>query len=174
MMPQGKDKAVIESLARWVVDEYKDKRKEDVDTSEWPRMCVSKLVCICELLQISNFMLMSCTIHALSLLACITVHPSIVSAVLMSMLQHVMCTSHGMATCLTACWCICRSPDNTPQQLNSCDCGVFTLMFADYQSRDANFTFDQRHMEYFRIKVIADIMGTKVDIPSKHSAEDSS
>lgn len=58
--------------------------------------------------------------------------------------------------------------------MNSCDCGVFTLMFADYQSRDAPFTFDQRHMEYFRVKVIADIMTLNIDIPSKCGSEDSS
>lgn len=47
-------------------------------------------------------------------------------------------------------------------------------MFADYQSRNAPFTFDQRHMEYFRIRVVADIMALNVDIPGKLDAEDSS
>ena len=59
----------------------------------------------------------------------------------------------------------CRSPDDIPKQLNGCDCGVFALMFAEYQSRDAPFTFDQRHMEYFRVKVLADIMSQTIDIP---------
>lgn len=58
--------------------------------------------------------------------------------------------------------------------MNSCDCGVFSLMFADYQSRDAPFTFDQRHMEYFRVKIVADIMALEVDIPNKFGSEDSS
>ena len=74
---------------------------------------------------------------------------------------------------LTASLCCCSSPDNTPQQTNSCDCGVFTLMFADYQSRNAPFTFDQRHMEYFRIRVVADIMALNVQIPGELDAEDS-
>ena len=34
---QGRDKDVVESLARWVADEYQDKRKETVDTSTWRR-----------------------------------------------------------------------------------------------------------------------------------------
>ncbi len=59
----------------------------------------------------------------------------------------------------------CRSPDDIPKQLNGCDCGVFALMFAEYQSRDAPFTFDQRHMEYFRVKVLADIMSECVESP---------
>ena len=28
---------MVESLARWVEDEYENKRQERVDTSEWPR-----------------------------------------------------------------------------------------------------------------------------------------
>lgn len=60
-----------------------------------------------------------------------------------------------------------RSPNDIPKQLNGCDCGVFALMFAEYQSRDAPFTFDQRHMEYFRVKVVADIMSLKVDSPGQ-------
>lgn len=35
---QGKDRAVVESLATYVLDEYKDKRKKDFDTSQWERM----------------------------------------------------------------------------------------------------------------------------------------
>lgn len=61
----------------------------------------------------------------------------------------------------------CRSPDDIPKQLNGCDCGVFALMFAEYQSRDAPFTFDQRHMEYFRVKVLADIMSEHIESPGK-------
>lgn len=49
--------------------------------------------------------------------------------------------------------------------MNGCDCGVFALMFAEYQARDALFTFDQRHMEYFRVKVVADIMSQNIDVP---------
>ena len=37
LLGQGRDKAVVESLAHWVADEYLDKRKETVDTSTWRR-----------------------------------------------------------------------------------------------------------------------------------------
>ena len=63
------------------------------------------------------------------------------------------------------CFICRRSPDKIPRQLNGCDCGVFALMFAEYQARDAPFTFDQRHMEYFRVKVVADIMSQNIDLP---------
>jgi len=36
-LPQGRDKTVVESLARWVEDEYQSKRQERVDTADWPR-----------------------------------------------------------------------------------------------------------------------------------------
>lgn len=38
LLLQGKDRSIIESVAKYVVDEYKNKRKEDIDTSEWERM----------------------------------------------------------------------------------------------------------------------------------------
>lgn len=38
-------------------------------------------------------------------------------------------------------------------------------MFAEYQARDAPFTFDQQHMQYFRVKVVADIMSQNIDVP---------
>ncbi|KAL0022526.1 hypothetical protein WJX79_007643 [Trebouxia sp. C0005] len=91
----GKEHEIVESLAKYVTDEYNNKLKEKVDTSDWTL----------------------------------------------------------------------RSPDDIPKQLNGCDCGVFALMFAEYQSRDAPFTFDQRHMEYFRVKVLADIMSECVESP---------
>eukprot|EP00891_Asterochloris_glomerata_P005549 jgi/Astpho2/5549/e_gw1.00079.275.1_t len=47
-------------------------------------------------------------------------------------------------------------PD-VPQQLNGHDCGVFTLMFAEYSSRDVAFNFQQKHMQSFRAKIVADI-----------------
>ena len=34
---QGRETKVMESLARWVADEYQSKRQEQVDTSDWPR-----------------------------------------------------------------------------------------------------------------------------------------
>ena len=50
----------------------------------------------------------------------------------------------------------CRVPD-VPQQLNGHDCGVFTLMFAEYSARGAAFNFQQKHMQSFRAKIVADV-----------------
>jgi sentrin-specific protease 1 len=47
--------------------------------------------------------------------------------------------------------------DDIPQQLNGCDCGVFTLKFADYVSEDQPLTFKQEHMPYFRRRIALDI-----------------
>lgn len=43
---QGKEPEIIESLAKYVTDEYQNKCQETVDTSEWPRrynVCISVL-----------------------------------------------------------------------------------------------------------------------------------
>ena len=43
---QGKEPEIIESLAKYVTDEYQNKCQETVDTSEWPRrysVCMSVL-----------------------------------------------------------------------------------------------------------------------------------
>lgn len=37
-----------------------------------------------------------------------------------------------------------------PKQNNGSDCGMFTLKFADYRSRDLDLDFHQRNMQYFR------------------------
>jgi sentrin-specific protease 1 len=34
---QGREPETVEALARWVADEYRNKRGEEVDTSSWPR-----------------------------------------------------------------------------------------------------------------------------------------
>ena len=34
---QGRERPVVEALARWVADEFRDKRNCEVDTSSWPR-----------------------------------------------------------------------------------------------------------------------------------------
>lgn len=38
---QGKEPEIVESLAKYVTDEYQNKCQETVDTSEWPRRYVS-------------------------------------------------------------------------------------------------------------------------------------
>lgn len=34
---QGKEHEIVESLAKYVTDEYQNKCQETVDTSDWPR-----------------------------------------------------------------------------------------------------------------------------------------
>lgn len=41
-----------------------------------------------------------------------------------------------------------------PEQLNGCDCGVFTCKYAEYLSQDKPFDFDQGDMPYFRRRMI--------------------
>jgi len=41
-----------------------------------------------------------------------------------------------------------------PEQLNGCDCGVFTCKYAEYVSQDKGFDFDQGDMPYFRRRMI--------------------
>jgi len=53
-------------------------------------------------------------------------------------------------------------PKNIPSQLNGYDCGVFTLLFADYISREEQFDFDQSHIEYIRNKIIYEIINKKL------------
>lgn len=49
-----------------------------------------------------------------------------------------------------------------PQQRNGSDCGVFSCMFAEFLSRDGKVTFDQQHMQYFRRKMVFEIMAGKL------------
>ncbi|KAF0687972.1 Aste57867_20353 [Aphanomyces stellatus] len=51
-------------------------------------------------------------------------------------------------------WELVATTENTPQQGNSHDCGVFTCMFADYLSRDEPLSFSQRDMKFFRKRMV--------------------
>jgi len=53
-------------------------------------------------------------------------------------------------------------PPRIPRQLNGCDCGVFTLKFADYISEDLPLTFSQSDMPYFRRKIVLEILNKQV------------
>lgn len=44
-----------------------------------------------------------------------------------------------------------------PCQKNTFDCGVFTCMYAEYLTRGKEFNFEQRHMTYFRKKMLYEI-----------------
>lgn len=61
-------------------------------------------------------------------------------------------TSDWTAECIRDC----------PQQRNGSDCGVFSCMFAEFLSRDSKITFDQQHMQYFRRKMIVEIIQGKL------------
>ncbi|XP_027041472.1 sentrin-specific protease 1-like [Pocillopora damicornis] len=54
------------------------------------------------------------------------------------------------------------SPKDIPEQLNGCDCGVFACKYAEYLSRRAPFDFDQRHMPYFRRRMVYEILTKKL------------
>ncbi|RHY39933.1 hypothetical protein DYB34_003700 [Aphanomyces astaci] len=51
-------------------------------------------------------------------------------------------------------WELVGTTDDTPQQDNSFDCGVFTCMFADYLSLDRPLTFSQRDMKFYRRRMV--------------------
>lgn len=57
-----------------------------------------------------------------------------------------------------------------PKQNNSCDCGVFALLFAEYAARNAQFNFSQRHINAYQTKIVADVATMKIGIPQKTSA----
>jgi len=55
--------------------------------------------------------------------------------------------------------------NGTPRQTTGCDCGVFALLFAEYAARNADFNFAQRHIRYYRVKMVADIATMNIRIP---------
>ena len=53
-------------------------------------------------------------------------------------------------------------PKDIPLQMNGCDCGVFMLKYAEYLSSGAELAFDQKHMEYFRKRLVSDILAVGI------------
>ncbi|XP_069695143.1 sentrin-specific protease 1-like isoform X2 [Periplaneta americana] len=49
-----------------------------------------------------------------------------------------------------------------PQQMNGSDCGMFSCMYAEYICRDADITFTQQDMPYFRRKMVYEIFTRKL------------
>jgi len=45
-----------------------------------------------------------------------------------------------------------------PTQENGSDCGVFACKFAEYLSRDAKLTFKQKDMDYYRDRMVYEIV----------------
>ena len=52
-----------------------------------------------------------------------------------------------------------------PRQMNGSDCGMFTLKYAEYLSRNASITFTQEDMPYFRRRIVYEIVNNKVIHP---------
>jgi sentrin-specific protease 1 len=54
-------------------------------------------------------------------------------------------------------WSLVVAQD-TPQQRNLCDCGVFALMTCKWRALDLPFSYDQRDADYFRRRIMSDII----------------
>ncbi|KXZ50406.1 hypothetical protein GPECTOR_16g579 [Gonium pectorale] len=54
-------------------------------------------------------------------------------------------------------------PKAIPEQRNGCDCGVFSIMFADRLGAGAALDFSQADMELLRVKVLHRLMRLRVD-----------
>lgn len=52
--------------------------------------------------------------------------------------------------------------NETPQQFNGYDCGLFTILFADFLSENLPLSFDQQHIPTFRTKICGSIMEGKL------------
>ncbi|XP_013118762.2 uncharacterized protein LOC106095877 isoform X2 [Stomoxys calcitrans] len=53
---------------------------------------------------------------------------------------------------------VIESVQGVPRQMNGSDCGVFSCMFAEYITRNKDITFSQQNMEYFRQKMVLEIV----------------
>ena len=49
--------------------------------------------------------------------------------------------------------------------MNGSDCGMFTCKFAEYISRRARFTFNQKDMPYFRRRMVYEIVKNSLMFP---------
>ncbi|XP_031700865.1 sentrin-specific protease 1 [Anarrhichthys ocellatus] len=55
-----------------------------------------------------------------------------------------------------------KKRNEIPQQMNGSDCGMFTCKYADYITKDKPITFTQRHMPYFRKRMVWEILNHKL------------
>lgn len=55
-------------------------------------------------------------------------------------------------------WQLVTCEEDTPQQSNGFDCGVFTCMFADFLSLDRPLSFNQEHITQCRERIALSIM----------------
>ncbi|KAM9785494.1 LOW QUALITY PROTEIN: sentrin-specific protease 1 [Neosynchiropus ocellatus] len=51
-----------------------------------------------------------------------------------------------------------KKRNEIPQQMNGSDCGMFTCKYADYITKDRPITFTQKHMPYFRRRMVWEIV----------------
>lgn len=55
-----------------------------------------------------------------------------------------------------------KKQSEIPQQMNGSDCGMFTCKYADYITKDKPITFTQKHMPYFRRRMVWEILNHKL------------
>ncbi|KAL2104266.1 hypothetical protein ACEWY4_001134 [Coilia grayii] len=55
-----------------------------------------------------------------------------------------------------------KKPNEIPQQMNGSDCGMFTCKYAEYITKDRPITFTQKHMPYFRRRMVWEILNRKL------------
>jgi len=55
-------------------------------------------------------------------------------------------------------WTFISANSSSPMQTNGCDCGVFSIMCADFLSDDLPLSYHQSEMNTFRSKICADIL----------------
>ncbi|XP_029291354.1 sentrin-specific protease 1 isoform X3 [Cottoperca gobio] len=55
-----------------------------------------------------------------------------------------------------------KKRNEIPQQMNGSDCGMFTCKYADYITKDKPITFTQKHMPYFRRRIVWEILNHKL------------
>ncbi|CAL8366659.1 unnamed protein product [Lota lota] len=55
-----------------------------------------------------------------------------------------------------------RRRNEIPQQMNGSDCGMFTCKYAEYITKDKAITFTQKHMPYFRRRMVWELLNRKL------------
>ncbi|XP_043939414.1 sentrin-specific protease 1-like [Protopterus annectens] len=55
-----------------------------------------------------------------------------------------------------------KNSQEIPQQMNGSDCGMFACKYADYITRGWPITFSQKHMPYFRKRMVWEILNQKL------------
>ncbi|XP_016315668.1 sentrin-specific protease 1-like isoform X2 [Sinocyclocheilus anshuiensis] len=55
-----------------------------------------------------------------------------------------------------------KRANEIPQQMNGSDCGMFTCKYAEYITKDRPITFTQKHMPYFRRRMVWEILNQKL------------